>query len=440
MAEPVSILCLEGESKASAQLERELALLATEAQQSLHATGVAIALEVGERIICRARAGASAPEVGTVLDRNAGISGRCIREARPLRVYDSSLDPRVDGEVCLQVHIRSLAMVPIVFNQRVVGIIEAFSDSTGAFEQENLQDLAVFAEYASSLMFAPTEQTPSRAELPPSTSGQHSIALLPPPGISRPTLVPVSSENSPAQKEASPTLQSLSGFSVPLNTSKRTLLLTACASFAVLLVGFFLLAARRHVQPLSVHLPNAPAAASSAAATHAASSSTPALPTPTNEPDENVERSSIEQNQSKTKQLLERAGSGDVQAQIALADNYAAGNEENDAVAAGSWYIVAGIDGNQRAKQRATELTRKLNQFQIGQIRFNVAKMFEQGVGVPTDLVSSYCWLVLAEDAGDVRAVAEQEKIAEILTPSEIAQAHTRAEAWLLAHKVRLAR
>ena len=135
-------------------------------------------------------------------------------------------------------------------------------------------------------------------------------------------------------------------------------------------------------------------------------------------------------------QYLAPAKAGDVQAEIALADSYAASGKDNDLVEAGTWYIVAGINGSQLAKQRATQLTGRLTPFQIAQIRFNVGKMFEDGVGIGPDLISAYSWMILAQAAGDVRAQGEQSKIAEILTPGEVSEARHRAQLWLAGHKL----
>ena len=67
--------------------------------------------------------------------------------------------------------------------------------------------------------------------------------------------------------------------------------------------------------------------------------------------------------------------------------------------------------------------------------RFNVGKMFVKGTAVPADSVAAYSWFELAKAAGDIRADAEQAKLAAIMRPAEIAEARDRAAAWLQAHR-----
>src|SRR5690348_16942819 len=72
--------------------ERDLAatlqLLAERAQYITGATGAAIALRDHDEMVCRASAGSSAPEVGTQLQVNSGLSGESVRTRQTLRCDD----------------------------------------------------------------------------------------------------------------------------------------------------------------------------------------------------------------------------------------------------------------------------------------------------------------------------------------------------------------
>ena len=48
-----------------------------------------------------------------------------------------------------------------------------------------------------------------------------------------------------------------------------------------------------------------------------------------------------------------------------------------------------------------------------------------------SDNVAAYKWFVLADAAGDGRARNEQKKLAASMRPKEIAEAESRASAWL---------
>ena len=76
----------------------DLAVVAQRAQAFTNASGVAIALSEGnaDEIVCRARSGASAPEVGAALRVNGTFTGLCIQTGKELRCDDCETDTRVD--------------------------------------------------------------------------------------------------------------------------------------------------------------------------------------------------------------------------------------------------------------------------------------------------------------------------------------------------------
>jgi protein TonB len=112
------------------------------------ATGAALALWSQGVVICRARSGETAPPLGAKLDVDAGISGECLRSGRSKRCHDTLTDPLVDGVVCQEMGIRSLAAVPLRGERGVVGILEVFSDRPYAFSDPHLTLLKQLAQIA----------------------------------------------------------------------------------------------------------------------------------------------------------------------------------------------------------------------------------------------------------------------------------------------------
>lgn len=141
------------------------------------AEGVALALRTGGAVVCRARSGNLAPEIGDKVDAGSGISGECLRTSRALRCDDTQTDDRVDPEVCRSLGIRSIAVVPLRWHDGTVGILEAFSPRAYAFGGEQISLLKRLAEIAQAayevecraLEPAPTNQnqTPSRSRIRP---------------------------------------------------------------------------------------------------------------------------------------------------------------------------------------------------------------------------------------------------------------------------------
>ena len=119
-------------------LDAALQLLAEQAQYITGATGAAIALRDEDEMLCRASAGHSAPEVGSQLQVNSGLSGESVRSRETLRCDDAATDPRVNRESCEALGIASVVVMPLVHGDEVIGVFELFSDKTNAFETRDL--------------------------------------------------------------------------------------------------------------------------------------------------------------------------------------------------------------------------------------------------------------------------------------------------------------
>jgi len=110
--------------------------------------GVAIASRLNGSIVCRARSGEMAPGLGAPLSSEEGISGACLRTGKILVCDDTLIDQRVDADVCRNLGIRSIAVVPLRNKAEVFGILEAFCSRPSAFANEQLESLQSLAEIA----------------------------------------------------------------------------------------------------------------------------------------------------------------------------------------------------------------------------------------------------------------------------------------------------
>lgn len=114
----------------------ELAIIAQRAQAFTNASGVAIALAEGdntEEIICRARSGSSAPDVGTALRVEGTFTGLCIQTGKELRCDDAETDTRVDMTAIRALDIRSMVVTPIREDSKVIGVLAVFAPTAHAF-------------------------------------------------------------------------------------------------------------------------------------------------------------------------------------------------------------------------------------------------------------------------------------------------------------------
>jgi TonB family protein len=112
------------------------------------ADGTAIALRTGGVIVCRARSGDIAPELGAPLNVESGISGECLRSATILVCNDAATDQRVDHEACFRLGVRSIVVVPLRGAMGIAGIMEVFATRGYAFGAEQIESLRVLAEIA----------------------------------------------------------------------------------------------------------------------------------------------------------------------------------------------------------------------------------------------------------------------------------------------------
>ena len=111
----------------------------------------ALAMRREGAVVCVARSGELAPELGARLSVDSGISGECLRTGNTLRCDNTQRDYRVDPLVCVRLGLASIAAVPLKHRQQVVGILETFSTRPYAFAEEHvhaLQELALLAERA----------------------------------------------------------------------------------------------------------------------------------------------------------------------------------------------------------------------------------------------------------------------------------------------------
>jgi TonB family protein len=132
----------------------DLAVVAQRAQAFTNASGVAIALSEGnaDEIVCRARSGASAPDVGAALRVDGTFTGLCIQTGKELRCDDCETDTRVDMNAIRALGIRSMVVTPIREESRVVGVLAAFAPTPHAFTITHVAVLKTMADQIAVLL------------------------------------------------------------------------------------------------------------------------------------------------------------------------------------------------------------------------------------------------------------------------------------------------
>jgi hypothetical protein len=174
---------------AETELDAALQLLVERAQYITGATGSALALPLGEEMVCRASAGASAPPIGARLQVRSGLTGESIVRRQLLRCDNAESDPRVNLETCRALGIASIVVLPLLRRDgEVRGLFELFSDHPYAFEERDLIALERMAALTLTALdlaehrqisvatSAPTTE-PARPIDLPTEDGAHQVSL-----------------------------------------------------------------------------------------------------------------------------------------------------------------------------------------------------------------------------------------------------------------------
>ena len=170
----------------------DLAVVAQRAQAFTNASGVAIALSEGnaDEIVCRARSGASAPEVGAALRIDGTFTGLCIQTGKELRCDDCETDTRVDTAAIRALGIRSMVVTPIREENRVVGVLAAFAPTPHAFTITHVAVLKTMADQISALL---QKERRAREENPQPEAPRPPVPTI----TAKPVVVPTPAQAAP---------------------------------------------------------------------------------------------------------------------------------------------------------------------------------------------------------------------------------------------------
>lgn len=133
----------------SPQFAADLALdivlneIVEQARLATRASGAAVVLRRSNEFICRASTGASAPTLGSRMDDHSGLSGLCIQTGQTQCCDDTQRDPRADREASERLGVRSVMVLPLARGAEIVGVLEAMSERTAAFDERDEHTLDV---------------------------------------------------------------------------------------------------------------------------------------------------------------------------------------------------------------------------------------------------------------------------------------------------------
>ncbi len=130
---------------AEIELEPAISVIAERAQTLTGAGGAAIALRRGDEMVCRARAGRTAPDLGVRLQSDSGISADCVRTGEVMLCHDAEKNPQVDLAACQRLGVRSILAAPLRHFRRTLGVFEVFSAAPYAFAARDVATMQLLS-------------------------------------------------------------------------------------------------------------------------------------------------------------------------------------------------------------------------------------------------------------------------------------------------------
>jgi GAF domain-containing protein len=149
-------------------LEPGISIIAEKAQALTGATGAAIALRRGNEIVCRARTGRTAPDIGVRLQTDSGLSAECVRSGEVLLCNDAESNPRVDWASCRRMGVRSILVAPLRHFRRTLGVFEVLSSTPHAFDNNDVATM----QFLSGMMVATISRLSSLQPAAPAAANE----------------------------------------------------------------------------------------------------------------------------------------------------------------------------------------------------------------------------------------------------------------------------
>jgi hypothetical protein len=380
-----------------------------------------------DKMICRARAGESAPPLGTAVDTSQGLSGECVRTGVLVSCDDTENDSRVDPEIVRALGIRSLLAAPVVSNSRVVGLLEVFSPHPRGFARAHETVLKRLVEMIPTTHRERAEPQIARAErtsaetMTEKTTTEKTMAN-----------VPHGSVPQTFAEQVSPKFlgQLVSDVPIRASNSLPTLARTRPSRFFPL--GLLALAVA--VIAMALGYLSAPLIESWTASLHASQktlASTVAGES-SNRQSSNGHNLTLTDTKSTPPQPTEQSPSAN-----SLADLRKLAEQGN---ADAQWQMGAryhnGEDVAQDDAQAVQWFERAAEQGNVAS-QGSLGAYYWRGRGVPEDLSKAYFWSEIAMVQGDDISKGRLEGIASQMTREEVSAARQQAEIWIHSHTQR---
>lgn len=126
-------------------VDRIMQQVADTTRNVANATGTAIALLQGDRLLYRAGSGSAATYVGRQMTAILITSARKDPRSEILRVEDAETDVRIEAAICRQFEAQSLVILPIYQERAVAGVLHVLFGKAHAFQDQEMRTYRLMA-------------------------------------------------------------------------------------------------------------------------------------------------------------------------------------------------------------------------------------------------------------------------------------------------------
>lgn len=117
------------------------------------AEGACVELIEQNELVYSAASGMAKKFLGLRLDIENSLSGECIKMRAPLICNDIEKDNRVNKNACRQIGINSMIVIPLIYDNEVVGVLKVLSAKVDYFNQEDINILELMSGLIAAEMF-----------------------------------------------------------------------------------------------------------------------------------------------------------------------------------------------------------------------------------------------------------------------------------------------
>lgn len=146
-----------GIAKAGLDLGQVMERAAALAQEITRAGGAVVELAEDDAMVYRACSGMAAPFLGLRLAREGSLSGLAVHSGEALYCLDSEADPRVDKDACRTSGLRSMLVMPLQHQGRLVGVLKVMHAAQDHFARRDLMALDLVSEVIAAAMSHATQ-------------------------------------------------------------------------------------------------------------------------------------------------------------------------------------------------------------------------------------------------------------------------------------------